>query len=145
MTEVTRGLCWHQNFGPNELSAPAQGLRLNSFSSITADLTYPQHSSEPYRTNGPLVLDFRTIKSWLSSPTVLAPWRHSAAMISFLTKLSVLTSRTLVSTERYRTCWEQRKFVFLSSCNITSRGELLQCTLTFPAMNHKEEHLVVNL
>ena len=42
-------------FGPNELSAPAQGLCLNFFSSITLILTYPQHSGERYRTNGPLV------------------------------------------------------------------------------------------
>ena len=32
-----RPTCWHQNFGPNGLSAPAQGLCLNIFSSITAD------------------------------------------------------------------------------------------------------------
>ena len=32
-----RPTCWHQNFGPNGLSAPAQGLCLNVFSSITAD------------------------------------------------------------------------------------------------------------
>ena len=30
--------CWHQNFGPNGLSAPAQGLCLIYVSSITADL-----------------------------------------------------------------------------------------------------------
>ena len=29
--------CWHKNFGLNGLSAPAQGLCLNFFSSITAD------------------------------------------------------------------------------------------------------------
>ena len=37
MTIVMRPTCWHQNFGPNGLSAPAQGLCLNVFSSITAD------------------------------------------------------------------------------------------------------------
>ena len=37
MTIVMRPTCWHQNFGPNGLSAPAQGLCLNIFSSITAD------------------------------------------------------------------------------------------------------------
>ena len=37
MTIVIRPTCWHQNFGPNGLSAPAQGLCLNVFSSITAD------------------------------------------------------------------------------------------------------------
>ena len=37
MTIVIRPSCWHQNFGPNGLSAPAQGLCLNIFSSITAD------------------------------------------------------------------------------------------------------------
>ena len=37
MTIVMRPTCWHQNFGPNGLSAPAQGLFLNVFSSITAD------------------------------------------------------------------------------------------------------------
>ena len=29
--------CWHQNVSPNVLSAPAQGLCLNYFSSIIAD------------------------------------------------------------------------------------------------------------
>ena len=38
MTIVMRPTCWHQNFGPNGLSAPAQGLCLNIFSSITVDL-----------------------------------------------------------------------------------------------------------
>ena len=37
MTIVMRPSCWHQNFGPNGLCAPAQGLCLNFFSSITAD------------------------------------------------------------------------------------------------------------
>ena len=37
MTIVMRPTCWHQNFVPNGLSAPAQGLCLNVFSSITAD------------------------------------------------------------------------------------------------------------
>ena len=37
MTILMRPTCWHQNFGPNGLSAPAQGLCLNVFSSITAD------------------------------------------------------------------------------------------------------------
>ena len=37
MTIVMRPSCWHKNFGPNGLSAPAQGLCLNFFSSITAD------------------------------------------------------------------------------------------------------------
>ena len=37
MTIVMRPSCWHQSFGPNGLSAPAQGLCLNFFSSITAD------------------------------------------------------------------------------------------------------------
>ena len=37
MTIVMKPTCWHQNFGPNGLSAPAQGLCLNVFSSITAD------------------------------------------------------------------------------------------------------------
>ena len=37
MTIVMRPTCWHQNFDPNGLSAPAQGLCLNVFSSITAD------------------------------------------------------------------------------------------------------------
>ena len=37
MTIVMRPSCSHQNFGPNGLSAPAQGLCLNFFSSITAD------------------------------------------------------------------------------------------------------------
>ena len=37
MTIVMRPTCWHPNFGPNGLSAPAQGLCLNVFSSITAD------------------------------------------------------------------------------------------------------------
>ena len=32
-----RPTCWHQNFGPNGLSAPAQGLCLNVVSSITTD------------------------------------------------------------------------------------------------------------
>ena len=32
-----RPSCWHQNFGPNGLSGPAQGLCLNLFSSITTD------------------------------------------------------------------------------------------------------------
>ena len=36
MTIVMRPSCWHQNFGPNGLSAPAQGLCLIFFSSITA-------------------------------------------------------------------------------------------------------------
>ena len=37
MTKVMRPSCWHQNYGPNGLSAPAQGLCLNFFSSKTAD------------------------------------------------------------------------------------------------------------
>ena len=37
MTIVMRPTCWHQSFGPNGLSAPAEGLCLNVFSSITAD------------------------------------------------------------------------------------------------------------
>ena len=37
MTIVMRPSCWHQNVGPNGLSAPALGLCLNFFSSITAD------------------------------------------------------------------------------------------------------------
>ena len=37
MTKVIRPSCWHQILGPNGLSAPAQGLYLNFFSSITAD------------------------------------------------------------------------------------------------------------
>ena len=37
MTIVIRPSCWLQNFGPNRLSAPAQGLCLNFFSSITTD------------------------------------------------------------------------------------------------------------
>ena len=37
MTIVMRPSCWHKNFGPNGLSAPAQGLCLKSFSSIIAD------------------------------------------------------------------------------------------------------------
>ena len=37
MTIVMRPSSWHQNFGPNGLSTPAQGLCLNFFSSITAD------------------------------------------------------------------------------------------------------------
>ena len=37
MTIVMRPSCWHKTFGPNGLSAPAQGLCLNFFSSITAD------------------------------------------------------------------------------------------------------------
>ena len=37
MTIVMRPTCWHQKFGPNGLSAPAQGLCLNVFSSVTAD------------------------------------------------------------------------------------------------------------
>ena len=37
MTIVMRPTCWHQNFGPNGLSAPPQGLCLDVFSSITAD------------------------------------------------------------------------------------------------------------
>ena len=37
MTIVMRPSCWHQNLGPNGLSAPAQGLYLNFFSSVTAD------------------------------------------------------------------------------------------------------------
>ena len=34
---MMRPSCWHQNFGPNGLSAPTLGLCLNFFSSITAD------------------------------------------------------------------------------------------------------------
>ena len=37
MTIVMRPSCLQQNFGPNGLSAPSQGLCLNFFSSITAD------------------------------------------------------------------------------------------------------------
>ena len=37
MTIVMRPFCWHKNFGSNGLSAPAQGLCVNFFSSITAD------------------------------------------------------------------------------------------------------------
>ena len=37
MTIVMRPSYWHQNFGPNGLSAPAQGLCLNFFSSLTTD------------------------------------------------------------------------------------------------------------
>ena len=37
MTIMMRPSCWHKNFGPNGLSAPAQGLCLNFFSSIAAE------------------------------------------------------------------------------------------------------------
>ena len=37
MTIVMRPSCWHKIFGTNGLSAPAQGLCLNFFSSITTD------------------------------------------------------------------------------------------------------------
>ena len=37
MAIVMRSSCWHQNFGPNGLSAIAQGLCLNFFSSVTTD------------------------------------------------------------------------------------------------------------
>ena len=37
MNIVMRPSCWYQNFGPNGLSAPSQGLCLNFFSSITTD------------------------------------------------------------------------------------------------------------
>ena len=37
MTIVMRPSCWHKHFGPNGLSAHAQGLCLNFFSLITAD------------------------------------------------------------------------------------------------------------
>ena len=37
MAIVMRPSGWHQNFGLNGLSAPAQGLCLNLFSSVTAD------------------------------------------------------------------------------------------------------------
>ena len=37
MTIMMRPSCWHQNFGPNGLSAPAKVLCLNFFSSVTAD------------------------------------------------------------------------------------------------------------
>ena len=88
MTIVMRPSCWHQNFGPNGLSAPAQGLFSNDDPELTltifmtgSDLflmllygwqliehwvllyfqvcsysAYPQHSGEPYRTNGLLVI-----------------------------------------------------------------------------------------
>ena len=36
VTIVIRPSCWHQNFGPNGLSAHTLGLFLNFFSSITA-------------------------------------------------------------------------------------------------------------
>ena len=39
MTIVMRPSCWHKTFGPNGLSAPAQGLCLNFFSSITTDFS----------------------------------------------------------------------------------------------------------
>ena len=41
MTIVMRPSCWHQNFGPKGLSAPAQVLCLNFFTSITADFNIP--------------------------------------------------------------------------------------------------------
>ena len=37
MTIVMSPSCWHQNFGPNGLCAPAQRLCLNFFSLITTD------------------------------------------------------------------------------------------------------------
>ena len=37
MIIMMRPFCWHQNFDPNGLSAPAQGLCLNFFFSIIAD------------------------------------------------------------------------------------------------------------
>ena len=41
MTIVMRPSCWHKKFGPNGLSAPAQVLCLNFFSSITVDFNIP--------------------------------------------------------------------------------------------------------
>ena len=46
MTIVMRPSCWHKKFGPNGLSAPAQGLCFNFYSSITADFNI---SSDPSR------------------------------------------------------------------------------------------------
>ena len=40
----------------------SDSIFLNFFSSITTDLTYPQHSDERYRTCGPLVFIKNTIK-----------------------------------------------------------------------------------
>ena len=37
MTIVMRLSCWYQNFGPNGMSAPVQGLCLNVISAITTD------------------------------------------------------------------------------------------------------------
>ena len=68
MTIVIRPSCWHKIFGLNGLSAPAQGLCLNFFSSLPLILTYPQHSGERYRTNGPLVF---------SCSSYLPPWSYA--------------------------------------------------------------------
>ena len=52
MTIVMRSSCLHQNFCPNGLSAPAQGLCLNFFSSIIAEslATYWAHSEDSDQT-----------------------------------------------------------------------------------------------
>ena len=55
MTIVMGPSCLRKKIGPNGLPAPTLGLCLNLFSSITADLKYPQHSGERYRINGHLV------------------------------------------------------------------------------------------
>ena len=39
MTIVMRPSCWHKNFGANGLPAPAQGLCLNFFPSVTTDFS----------------------------------------------------------------------------------------------------------
>ena len=61
MTIVIRPSCWHKKFGLNGLSAPAQGLCLNFFSSITANFNISSalswviqdqwSSGSPYDTN----------------------------------------------------------------------------------------------
>ena len=86
MTIMMRPSCWHQNFGPKGLSAPAQGLCLNFFSSITADIKYPQHSGEQYRTNGPLVSAYGTILTLilLQCIIILVTQSHFSSSISRL-------------------------------------------------------------
>ena len=91
---------WHQNFGPNGLSAPAQRLCLNVFSSVTADFNissairwaiqdqwssgylFPWH----FRKNdGPwnsLPLCFGVMKKWWSLKFITPEfWGHEKIMV----------------------------------------------------------------
>ena len=104
MTIVMKPTCWHKNFGPNGLSAPAQGLCLNVFSSITADFNISsaiRWAIQDQWSSGVGALqrglDVTFIKSWLrqyitnESVLLQSPWSSTSASIS-VSKVHISTA-----------------------------------------------------